>query len=143
MSDASSKMFNATCRVEQIIWIPGAVADVEALPDAFSETFVEYLPEATDAPLYEALPELACFVSTEVCPPPDEVAYSLRKRSGFLVQAATPVFRAFGKTGDGIFSWGHYHTAWLYAPDESSIAEVVIKWAKVRRAVDKKARAAA
>lgn len=134
MNDAA-KLFEQPARVGSMIWIPGAVGDEEALPVNFEE-FCEDLPETAEYVLYAQLPVLAQFAGKY--PDPEAVADALRDRRGFLVRAETP-----NKKFDGpaeTYSWGYYRRAWIYAPTEDAIADLVVAWAK---SVDAKNRAKA
>ncbi len=137
MSNAASQMFEANVRLEAVIYIPGAVVDPEATPEAFRE-FCEDLPDRVDAPLYAQLPDLKRYAGEGAIPEPEYVAERLLDQPGFLVQAATPV-RGYGNDpADASFhwSWGHYYTAWLYAATEADIAPVAAAWAETRAAAD-------
>ncbi len=134
----SSDLFDAGVRVEKIIYIPGAVADMEATPEVFRD-FCEDLPDGIDSPLYEALPALKRFAGGDY-PKPEEVAEALAYKEGFLVQAATPVRQYSDDPSDTSYSslsWGHYYTAWLYASEEEEIAPVILAWAETRADYDK------
>lgn len=142
MSDHPSRtFFDANARVETLIYIPGAVADIEALPETF-EDFCENLPEKADHPLYAQCQPLAQFAEAEDYPEPEAVAEALLWTNGFLVQAATPVRHYQGGGAYG-YSWGHYYTAWLYAAAEADIVPVVCQWAATRAAHDEAKAAAA
>jgi hypothetical protein len=135
MTTAAQEMFDATVRVEKMIYIPGIVADIEATPDDFDEEFCEGLPESLDASLYVQLPLLRQFSGGAEAV---EVAEALLFTDGFLVQAATPVFDYDDDdSSSASFSWGHYYTAWLYAPDQASISRVCAEWADGRRDYDR------
>jgi hypothetical protein len=65
-------MFNADCRIENMIWLPG-LPDEDAFPDVFRTEFVESMPERADAPLFASLPQLARFAEDDDYPEPCEV----------------------------------------------------------------------
>lgn len=134
---AAEKLFEETVRADQIIWIPGAVADFEGTPDVFAEEFVENLPENADAPLYKQLPVLARFASREAYPEPYDVAELLLFTPGFLVQAATPFMTPTKDGGVQHYSWGYYRTAWLYAASEAELLPVMLAWAEEQRAAER------
>jgi|SRR5579871_6604469 len=126
MSEAQT-MFDAECRAERIIWLPG-IGSEDSYSEVFAEEFIDSLPERDDAPLYAALPQLARFREDDDVVA-DDVAWALHGRPGFLVQAATPV-RRFHSGGSYDYSWGHYRTEWLYAASEAEIATVCVAWAR-------------
>ncbi len=125
--DAADMLFDQVARVGVLIWIPGAVADVEDLPEVFEDDFCQMIPERKDHILFAQLPALARFVGTY--PEPAEVAEVLRHHGGFLIRAETPV-KTFLKSGGFSHSWGYFRLSWLYAASEGEIADVVIAWAK-------------
>jgi hypothetical protein len=134
MTTDAERLFETGVRVEQIIWLPGAVAEYECAPEVFSEEFVDNLPEREDAELYQQLPRLARFAGEY--PEPEEVAEELMNTAGFIVQAATPV-REYHADGGSSYSWGMYRTGWLYAATEAEIAPVVLAWAEKQKAAMK------
>lgn len=142
MPTALETMFDAEVRVEELIYIPGAVASDESFPKALEE-FGEDLPAEEDAEIYKAIPALAPFADENNEPEAWRVAEALRFLPGFLVQAATPVRRPYGSGGAFTSSWGHYHTAWLHAPTEADIATVCAAWAEDRHNEDMPGRATA
>jgi len=125
----AERFFEELARAEQVIWIPGAVADPESPPEVFA-TFCQELPEHTDAQLYRQLPQLARFADAEYDPEPEEVARVLLDTQGFLVQAATPIRRHFTEPGGCQFSWGYYATEWLYAATVDDLEQVILVWVK-------------
>ena len=116
-------------RAEHVIWLPAALADIEALPETFEEQFCEWLPEGADRAIYVQLPVLARFAGGDVQPDAFEVAETLSGQSGFLIQAATPI-KTYITEKLCRHSWGHYRTEWLYAATEAEIASVMTAWAK-------------
>lgn len=143
MTDAriSERLFDETVRVEHIIWIPGAVADPEATPDAFREEFVEWLVDGHSSELVAALPSLKYVVENSEDMQAGDVAERLIYTPGFLVQLATPV-REFHGGDTSSFSWGYYRTGWIYVASEAELEPEIIKWAQAE--VDRqKAKAAA
>ncbi|MGX1786871.1 hypothetical protein ACWIGM_09055 [Bosea sp. NPDC055332] len=133
MENYAAQLFDAGARVESIIWIPGAVADQEGLPQAFEDFVDDDFPDEATDPLIKALPCLKRFVGEGS--DPSEVAEALCRTNGFLVQAAAPCRRY---VADNVFysGWGSYYTAWLYAKDEGQITEVVVAWAEAKATAD-------
>lgn len=131
----ADEMFEATVRVEKLIYVPGAMADLENPPVDFVEDFFESLPTGAEQQLHAQLPALAAFSSADCEATWEQVADAIAEETGFLVQAATPVFHVRGEVSD--FSWGHYYTAWLYAANQGDIAPVCIAWANGRHQHDR------
>lgn len=125
----------ATARVEAMFWIPSLTCG-EGHPREFRE-FCEDLPERRDHPLYQAIPALLTSLDEDDFDP-EMVAEDLLQSGvgGFLIQAATPCFSPYGDGRSHSYSWGHYYTEWLHAPDERSIAKVVTAWAEGRHKTD-------
>lgn len=118
-------------RAEQIIWLPGALMDIEALPEVFEEEFCVNLPEEADKLIYAQLPELARFAEGDDEPDALEVAEVLSGKVGFLIQAAIPVKKYWSDTACQ-YSWGYYQTEWLYASSDADIAPTMLSWAKAQ-----------
>ncbi|MEZ0212473.1 MAG: hypothetical protein ACAH27_05915 [Xanthobacteraceae bacterium] len=131
----SQDLQDATVRVDQIIWIPGAVSNLDALPDQFAEDFLDDMPVSESDILYTQLPMLRRFALVEDQLDAEYVAELLMFTPGFLVEARTPVMEHH--TSGASYTWGIISTAWLYAPDEASIPRVVIAWAESRRAKER------
>jgi hypothetical protein len=136
MTSPAERMFDATCRIEKLIYIPGAITD-EAFPDDFKSEFIEKMPEDKDAALYAALPALKRFALSDEYPDALDIAETLMSTTGFLMLAATPVMRPYGGGSACSYSWGYYHTEWLYAKDEAAIADVIVAWAESKHERDK------
>lgn len=134
MTDATDQFEWDQCnaRIEHLILVPAAISQGEnALPDAFSEEFCENMPERADAPLWAQCKALARFAAADETPEPWEVvdALAIGRANGFLIQAAQPVVTHFFKDGNGFsYSWGYYHTEWLYAETAADISRVVDEW---------------
>ncbi len=125
-----------TVRIEALVHIEGMVTDEFSYPDIFTE-FCEALPERTDAQIYQRLPLLARYADGEY-PEAEELGECLAMHQvrGFFVQAATPV-REYHRDGRSFgYSWGYYHTEWLYARDTRDIERVCVKWARAQGAAD-------
>lgn len=120
-----NQLADATCRIEHLIWIPGAVANVEALPNVFEEQFFECLPDNPNQILIQQLPVLKPFTNGRA--DVYELAEALVEVEGFLIQASTPV-KDFHDRNSFVYSWGRYTTEWLYAEDFQSIPRVILEW---------------
>lgn len=118
--------FDNSLRVENMIWLPGAIADQEALSEAFENFVNDDMPSNVDRPVYAQLPALQQFAGMDDLPEPEDVAEVLLNTPGFLFQLARPVYRyRDGKMAE--FSWGYYHTEWLYAETIEQICERAIE----------------
>jgi hypothetical protein len=128
------KLFNETARIEEVIYLAGAISQVDCFPDRLRR-FLEGEFEAID----EALGEMPEYCDLEadrnlMC----EMFFDWMRdtnRFGYLVQFATPVMRPTGKNS-AMFSWGHYTTTWVYG---DTIAEAVrkgMKWVKAQRKLE-------
>lgn len=138
----AEEMFDAEVRVEAMMWVPGLAACEDSFPDVFEDEFCEGLPQRADDVLYAQLPALARFADGDDYPEASNVAETLRGTPGFLVQAATPTRHYIGDKGVFSSGWGCYHTAWLYAADETQIPVVCVAWAEERHESDRAEKAA-
>lgn len=72
----------------------------------------------------------------------EELAFELMRNgfTGVLLEVATPV-KSFYKpdSGNCSYSWGHYHTGWVYGTTFDKAWSEAIKWAKAQAAYDKAA----
>ncbi len=128
MSQANA-MFDATVRVERIIWLPGAVSGERLSPDL--KEFVEDLDTDPASVVYEAVPELRSIAENDG----DEDLFIelaqelLLGATGFLVQGATPT-REYVTGGSFFSGWGSYYTKWFRVATEADIAPTIIAWAE-------------
>ncbi|MFA4899923.1 MAG: hypothetical protein WC563_10390 [Brevundimonas sp.] len=135
--------YDGLCRIEHLIHIASQVS-VERPADVFSETFIDSLPEDAQALLYQQCPVLSTFGEQDDAPDAEEVAEILAMRNvqGFFIQAAQPVVQHFYESGGYSYSWGWYHTEWLYAATASDIEAVVWAWSANRLTKDREKAAA-
>lgn len=129
--DRKDALEQATVRIDQLIWVENEMANFDATTEAFRE-FCEDMPEKADAPLYVALPCLTRFADGDGYPEIEEVTEAMffaSVRDGFIFQAAHPVKEWHSETTSS-YSWGHYYTAWLYAPDLDGITDAAVAWAE-------------
>lgn len=109
------------CRIAEAIWIPGAVAYPEDVPEIF-ETFCEEADERDTEEILALRPEPVRELLRKGCRlHGDEytVAFALRETPGFLLRAETPLADQYGD-----WTWGCTQVEWLYAPTEADIAPV-------------------
>ena len=126
--------FNHPLRFEAIIYLPATFIDEEVVPDIARE-FLDDLPDDTGKAIYRDLPELVPFADNED-PPVWHVVERLSGLDGFLVKAATPVKQAFGTHGACEFSWGYFHTQWVYGATWAEAVAKAIAWAEQMQAQD-------
>lgn len=140
MRNASEILNESTARVERIIYIPGAIC-----ADSITREFRDFIEEMIDEPkvrktISDAIPAIKRMfaIADESGEEVEDwiVTEALMFTGGFFVEAATPVMTPFGDLGASSFSWGHYYTEWLYAPNEEAIARVVSAWADKRHDED-------
>lgn len=133
--------FNALFRIENLIHIEGMTRG-DAYPEVFKEAFLDSLPEKTEAQIYQSCPVLAPLATSEEWLEPEEVAedLALHRVTGFFVQAAQPVIRDFYPDGGYSYTWGYYHTEWLYAADADAISTVCAEWGAQMLAKDRAAK---
>ncbi|HRY03855.1 MAG TPA: hypothetical protein P5256_12045, partial [Beijerinckiaceae bacterium] len=127
--DAARALADANVRVERIIWIPGIGAD------ALSDDFKDFCESALDSDrLHRTLNALPAVKKWNACAEhdPDAVAEGLAedlasaRSAGFFIQGATPMRNYTSKNAQSYtFSWGAYHTCWLYAATVTAIKDVL------------------
>ncbi len=138
--DAARALADANVRVERIIWIPGIGAD------ALSDDFKDFCESALDSDrLHRTLNALPAVKKWNACAEhdPDAVAEGLAedlasaRSAGFFIQGATPMRNYTSKNAQSYtFSWGAYHTCWLYAATVTAIKDVLLTWAADMAAKD-------
>lgn len=136
-----SELFQAYVRVEQIIWIPGAVVFPDNRPEVFDAFCDDVFGGASWAnrSIFEQLPEMSCFVDLvpEVDPKLVVEALQIEGREGFFVQAAAPILHLPVNGGRYSFSWACRRTEWFYAPTTEVVKGVVSRWAKYMHETDR------
>lgn len=128
------KLYDATARVERIIYLAGAMAAT----DSFSDDLNDFLDEGDDT-IRKCLGEI-----------PDWVDLGARNgeraewvwewlrdagKFGFLVKFATPVMTPTSPTSRS-FSWGWYNTEWIYAESVGEAIGKGLEWVEQRRAAE-------
>lgn len=118
-------------RTERMFWVktliqngaPDGIEDfIQSMDrDGFFDHF-PFLTDDGDYPSEESLLEQFCDAGKE----------------GFLIEAARPVMKYGNDKKSATFSWGHYHTCWLYAETANDIEAVLDKWAQETDAKDKR-----
>lgn len=137
MPSVSEILSEANIRFERIIWIENELANFSSPSELFCE-FVEDLPENQSHPLYYGLPSLAVFADADEHPDAEEVTAVLffgNVRGGYIVQVARPVMTRISESARS-FSWGHYRTCWLYAPDLGAMVSAAVAWASEQEAAE-------
>ncbi len=112
----------ANVRVEQMIWIPGAIA-AGVLPESLHDAIVDDLYDGDNAQVIQRLPALKPILKSREEPEDDWIADVLHETDGYLVQLARPIPRDISGTMHS-FSWGYYATKWVYAADLDDLADL-------------------
>ncbi|WP_312411978.1 hypothetical protein [Shinella sp.] len=113
---------DANVRVEQMIWIPGAIAP-GVLPENLHDAIVDDLYDGDNAQVIERLPTLEMILKSREEPEDDWIADVLHETDGYLVQLARPIPRDISGTMHS-FSWGYYATKWVYAADLDELVDL-------------------
>jgi hypothetical protein len=122
---------NATARIERVIYLAGALAAGDALP----EDLREFLQETETEHLARCFGTLPDFLDE------DPADYMLAewlidcRHLGWLVQFAAPVKKPIA-SGGRIFSWGYYRTRWFYAESVEQAIQHGLDWVKACQAAD-------
>lgn len=119
--------FDYSIRFEEVIYLPSCAPEMpRSLVDALEEDELGIVTKLLGIPatVYESGECLGYGEKDEILS-----ILARKKRTGFLVKAATPV-RKFHEDVGASFSWGHYHTRWLYLDslDSEEAAEALMKW---------------
>ena len=121
MSKINERMEEATVRVEEIIWLPGAAIGGtlgEALRDALEDFY-----DGDRDNIFAAIPELKEFIDSGDGDE-DWASNIFSQADGFLVQLARPVPSSFGSDSSSqTYSWGRYQTKWFHVND---VQEIVV-----------------
>jgi hypothetical protein len=123
-SDIAQLMFDASVRIEKMLWIPGVCAGAT---DDFKDFIDDDLLDAEE--VHRALPWIKHFAEKEW--PAEDILCELARKNanGFFVQLATPVPSNFSKSGGYCSSWGHYRTKWFYFDSLEAIGQGAVAWA--------------
>ena len=128
-------LYNATARVEKMLWIGAMLVDPECVSEEFD------ISDFSDKDLKRCFPNISERLLKSI--EEDEgdfydLADHCRKvnQLGFLCQIATPVMTYLGN-GTNSYSWGYYRTRWVYGdtPDEALSKGLI--WAKKCRRSEK------
>lgn len=129
-----NRLFDATARIDRVIYLAGALAAMDAFPDDLKDFFDEEDTETIEkalGPLPEWFePEESASVQAEF------IFEWLRDagKLGFLVQFATPVMTPHGSSRS--FSWGYYSTRWVYADTMDEAIAKGLEWCEEQRAAE-------
>lgn len=128
MNEIFEKLSDESARVDRVIFLAGALTNVDSMPDDIENFFDEEDAETIEKCLGEA-PDWVDFDDT------DSVAEWLIQSAklGFLVQFATPVMKVISE-GCYSFSWGLYNTTWIYAETIDEAVDKGLEWVRERRA---------
>lgn len=144
---AKTAMFDADARIEKMIWAP-AIGSVSsgAYSDDFTDFCEDVLADDGSTTMHKSFAGLTVF--KQVGEDPDiemddaieAIALFLGEQeiSGFFVQAATPVYKYRTPTDTQCaFSWGRYHTCWIYIPRVEDLASTLAAWANEKHEADR------
>lgn len=116
----SERMEEAGVRIDQLIWLPGAIMD-GSMSDALKGA-VEDLYGDDKNEVVKTIPGLIeIFVSGD--DDDDWVADVLGRADGFLAEMARPVPTSFyGSAENYSAGWGYYRTKWVHIEDMDQLA---------------------
>jgi hypothetical protein len=139
LEEIVEKMFHTPLRIESMWPFP-----VDNAPDSLIEALENYedLPQALQpliskwgedfrSPLFEGHSSAFQDAFEELC------ATAYRKQVfGYIGVAATPVMTSTGENSSS-FSWGHYHTGFLFAETSEKLLIAALEWADEAHNQDK------
>lgn len=125
MLELADNILDATARIEQIIWLPGAIGDGSSLAQPLRD-----LLEETDEELHRCFGKLPDWLMRVLHNKDGKEAFAewanSAGKAGFVIQIATPVMtpHAYGAS----FSWGHYRTEWIYGDTIIDAVSIGLNW---------------
>lgn len=133
MTPIMEKLYDATCRIEKIIFMAGAMAATDSFSDDLNEFFDDEELETIEE-LFGKMPDWVDLEGRGY--ERAEGIFDWLKESrkfGFLVKFATPVMTPSGPNSRS-FSWGYYGTQWFYEETIEAAVEKGLAWCEERRA---------
>jgi hypothetical protein len=133
MTPIMEKLYDATARIESVIFMAGAMAATDAFPDDLNDFFDDEDVETIEK-LFGKMPDWVDLEGRGY-----ERAEGIfewlkeSKKFGFLVKFATPVMTPSGPNSRS-FSWGYYSTQWFYEESIEAAIEKGLAWCEERRA---------
>ena len=127
MSDElAQKFFDTNVRIEHLFWIPGICVQA---PREF-EDFIEHdLADDCAPQVFESLPFLRGMIENGARGEDVLAEMAMHRKNGFIFEASTPTPYDCRPDGSHSFSWGRYHTKWMYADTLEDMAAAAIAWA--------------
>jgi hypothetical protein len=129
-------LFDNTIRFERVIYMAGALAQGDNLPDDLRDFF----GDEDDKTVLECFPGFPLSFREEGYATLLEYAAEWlieNYRMGYLVQVATPVMTYHKESGASSYSWGRYRYQWVYGHTMSEVVYKAVQWAKGQRESEK------
>lgn len=131
-SNLQSRFFEATVRIEQLIFVPGC-GIFEALSEQVRDLIIDDLYGPNNEHIAAKLPALGKLLRSEDAPEEDDISEALHGVTGYFAELARPVPSGFISEDEDAgfyFSWGHYQTKWFYVETMEELAEVAEHFSK-------------
>lgn len=136
LSALNARFNNETARIEEIIFLAGALSDLDSLPQAFRDFIEDSDDEQIDQPFGEVPADIKAVLGDRDGSEIFADWLLSRGTLGFLVKFATPVASLFD--GDSFtYSWGFYKTRWVYGDTIDAAIEAGFAWVTETRAADR------
>lgn len=115
----TDRFFEATTRIEKLIWIPSAIID-----GSISDDLRDMIDELYDhnEHIIERLPRMKELLCSEDTPDGEHVAEVLAYVDGFFAQFIRPIPSSFYGDGAFTYSWGYCQIGWVFAETLDEIA---------------------
>lgn len=135
MSGLSQRLFDATARVEKVLWIEAMLTEMDTEHPEFSS----FLENSSDEDIKRAFPEASAKLVKSLAQGTESFSEWLIMRNvkGFLVQFATPVRKYLSKNTFAS-GWGYYATRWVYGATLDDALKAGFEFVEDQRAKEKR-----
>lgn len=127
----------ATARIEQIIFIAGAIGDGFSI----SSPLHDLIQDTSDTELKEIFGDIPKHLSDEFDSRNGAEAFAefahLYNKLGFCVEFSTPVMKRTSATSQ-TYSWGHFYSKWIYAETFEDALKKGFEWVAEKRLAEEK-----
>lgn len=134
MKATLEKLWDETVRMERVIFLAGALAAGDSMPDDLEKFFNDEDTETIE----KCLGQIPEWLDLEAIRQRTEGIFewlSSEEKLGFLVKFATPVMKVYAENSRS-FSWGYYKIKWIYAETIDEAVGKGLAWTNECRAIE-------